>query len=199
MTCTLDAQTAIFADGVLCLAPLECKNVSSFAASEWASEPPARVQLQLQHQMIVTGARMGAIAAIVGGGRFVWHIAKADDFVQQRIVNATRRFWHDYVEQGRQPLASENAIDAKVLREIYADALPKEVSEIKLPDSFLSIDKQVADATFVKKDAEKTIQHGRNLIQQAMGDHTVGTLSNGRQWKIDRKGMLRAPKQEREK
>lgn len=195
ITCTLDAQTVIEHDGVIELAPLELKSVSSFAASEWYAEPPARVQLQLQHQMIVTGARFGAIAAFLGGSRFTWHVAPADEFVQLRIVNATRRFWHDYVEKGRQPIASDNAVDAKVLREIYKDSLPPEVADIELPDEYLYVDKAIADATMQKADLEKTIQGGRNMIQQAMGAHTVARLSNGRTWKIDRKGVLRAPKQ----
>jgi len=191
LQCTLDGWTVVeVAPEVFEPVPLELKNVFGWSAAAWATEAPPRVQIQHQHQQIVMQRDAGYIAAFVGGGKFVWQHIPGEPIVKLKIVNATRRFWHENVLGQKQPMAEANNIDEKVLREIYKDAFPPPVKETSLPDSLLALDKACAEALSAKTAAERTIKGARAKVRQALGDYNKGTLSNGSVWKISRDGKL---------
>lgn len=65
---------------------------------EWDEETgqqmaPPYVELQVQHQMLVSGINHCKIAALVGGNRQVIIERDANEAVQQAILKASRQFW----------------------------------------------------------------------------------------------------------
>lgn len=78
---------------------LECKNVDSLAfregweETEFGLEAPAHIELQCQHQMLVSGIRKCYIAALVGGNRLVILERDYDEQVGQRILEECAAFW----------------------------------------------------------------------------------------------------------
>lgn len=83
------------------LALLECKNVDGLAfrdgwvETEFGLEAPAHIELQVQHQMLVSGIRRCYIAALVGGNRLVILERDYDEAVGQRIIEECAKFWAD--------------------------------------------------------------------------------------------------------
>lgn len=74
---------------------LEIKNVDTFAyADMWtADKAPDHIELQVQHQMLITGAKKCHIAALVGGNRLVHIERDANEEVHQEIMRRVERFW----------------------------------------------------------------------------------------------------------
>ncbi len=78
---------------------LECKNVDSlafrngWAETEFGLEAPAHIELQVQHQMLVSGIHKCYIAALVGGNRLVILERDYDPAVGDAILRECAAFW----------------------------------------------------------------------------------------------------------
>lgn len=65
-------------------------------------EAPAHIELQVQHQMLVSGLRRAYIGVLIGGNRIEILEREADDQVHAGIIAAARKFW-DSIEAGTPP------------------------------------------------------------------------------------------------
>lgn len=65
-------------------------------------EAPAHIELQVQHQMLVSGLRRAYIGVLIGGNRIEILEREADDQVHAGIVYAARKFWAS-IEDGTPP------------------------------------------------------------------------------------------------
>jgi putative phage-type endonuclease len=93
---------------------VELKNISEWGASDWEEEPPAKYQVQLQHQMFVMGVERGILAAIVGGNRFVWWETTANEKFHRILIDKLTHFWQKVVEfPARVHLLDENLQSVK--------------------------------------------------------------------------------------
>lgn len=80
---------------------LEIKNVDALQYLEkWGEddngnlEAPPHIELQLQHQMLVSGVKSGYIGALVGGNSVNLIKREADPAIQTAILKKTAAFWH---------------------------------------------------------------------------------------------------------
>jgi putative phage-type endonuclease len=110
---------------------LEIKNVDFLVfRDKWSDEDgvveaPAHIELQLQHQLLVTGRSWGVIAALVAGNTIKYCIRKADPEVHAQILDEVARFWVS-VESGVAP-EPHYPEDANVVAKLHARANPGEV------------------------------------------------------------------------
>lgn len=81
---------------------VEIKNVDAFIFSkDWTKNehgeiiPPFQIELQVQHQMLVSGINTCYIAALIGGNRFELVRRKANAEIQKRILEHVDQFWKD--------------------------------------------------------------------------------------------------------
>jgi predicted phage-related endonuclease len=81
---------------------VEIKNVDGFIFSrDWKKNeigeliPPYQIELQVQHQMLVSGINTCYIAALVGGNRFELIKRGANEAIQQHITDRVNQFWKD--------------------------------------------------------------------------------------------------------
>jgi predicted phage-related endonuclease len=87
---------------------LEIKTVDVLAyRNRWTVEDdfieaPAHIELQLQHQLLVSGLRVGYIGALIGGNRVELLRREADDAVHAAILQRAAAFWAS-VEAGTPP------------------------------------------------------------------------------------------------
>jgi putative phage-type endonuclease len=65
-------------------------------------EAPAHIELQVQHQMLVSGLRRAYIGCLIGGNRIEVLEREADDQVHAGIIAAARDFWSS-ISEGREP------------------------------------------------------------------------------------------------
>lgn len=65
-------------------------------------EAPPHIEIQVQHQMLVSGLRRAYIGVMVGGNRIEVIERVADDAVHAGILTAAREFWQS-IDDGRAP------------------------------------------------------------------------------------------------
>lgn len=87
---------------------LEIKNVDFWKHSkEWQKdEATPYIELQLQHQMLVSGKKWGVIFGLVGGNTPKLIIREANERKQEQILNRCASFWKSQAEQ-RPPAKTE--------------------------------------------------------------------------------------------
>ena len=83
---------------------LEAKNVDGLIFKrKWLDdETPAHIEIQLQHQLELSGYGWGAVCALVGGNRLVPYVRERDAAVGRAIRAKVREFWKS-IETGQSP------------------------------------------------------------------------------------------------
>jgi putative phage-type endonuclease len=154
---------------------LEIKNVDGSKSSLWDEMPPLHVQIQVQHQLAVTGFRWGTIAALIGGNRLrTWDIDRNDDMIAELRIRVAE-FWR-MVQSKTAPEADGSEATAKALKALYpldngeAVVLPPESIEW-----YAAFEKAKADEKLAKE--EKIA--AENRIKTAIGPATFGVLPSG--------------------
>jgi len=154
---------------------LELKNVHISHADDWTDEPPLEYQVQVQHQMMVTGLRWGSIAALIGGFTFKYADVLRDEAFIAKLRQAEVEFL-DAVERGDPPAADGTSATKAVLARLY----PKDTGEIvTLPPDALDWHAQLVSAKKAIKAAEAEKLEAENALKAALEDASVGTLPDG--------------------
>lgn len=123
MTATLDRLRD---DGRL----VELKTVGARSASQWgdpgSDEVPVHYLIQVHHQMIVAGAEVTDVAALIAGQEMRIFTIHRDDDVAAQIVEREAEFW-SRVER-RDPPPVDPARDGRLMATLF----PRAVGEVKL-------------------------------------------------------------------
>jgi putative phage-type endonuclease len=179
--CTLDGETGAANDTFLERPwPLEVKNTSSFKADEWENGPPPHYLLQLQQQLLVTGATKGTIAALIGGQRMVWCDVPRDDDVIRRIVYHGSRFWQRVVARDM-PMPDGTESSRKALGALF----PEGHGTIVLPATASDAADEIEAMKAERKKLDERIDLAENAVKAALGLSEIGVLPDGRSfsWK----------------
>jgi putative phage-type endonuclease len=110
---------------------LEIKNVDHWIAKEgWIVErdgtddyieAPVHIEMQIQHQMLVSGVDKCYLAALVGGNRILLSERTPDPVVQDAIKQAITEFWRS-IDAGEEPVPNFER-DAEVIFRLYGNAV----------------------------------------------------------------------------
>lgn len=116
---------------------LEVKNVDHWIAREgWIVErdgtedyieAPVHIEMQMQHQMLVSGVDRCHLAALVGGNRILLSEREPDPVVQGAIKDAVAEFWAS-VDSGVAPEPNFDR-DAEVVHRLYGYAESGKIAE----------------------------------------------------------------------
>lgn len=111
---------------------LEIKNMDSFYFNQsWVEndegvlEPPYHIQLQCQHQMMVSGYQELYLGALVGGNKSYIVKINADIKVHDSIHQKIEEFWHR-IEMKDEP-SPEMAMDYDIVKSLYGSVEPDKV------------------------------------------------------------------------
>ncbi len=97
---------------------LECKTAGIQGAWLWRDGVPEYVQLQVQHQLAVTGKQAADVAVLLGGQELqIFRIERDEELIAQ-LVALEQEFW-SYVERDQQPPADGSESADQALRALY--------------------------------------------------------------------------------
>jgi predicted phage-related endonuclease len=83
---------------------LECKTASGWKSKEWEGEDiPREYEIQVHHQLAVTGKKLGYIAVLLGNQDFKIQTIDRDERLIQDILKKEVEFWTKFVLTGIQP------------------------------------------------------------------------------------------------
>lgn len=97
---------------------LECKTAGIHGSRLWVDGVPEYVQLQVMHQLAVTGKQAADVAVLLGGQELqVFRIARDDELIDQ-LITLEQRFW-GHVERDEPPPADGSDSADLALRCLY--------------------------------------------------------------------------------
>ncbi|VWC75505.1 putative phage-related protein [Burkholderia aenigmatica] len=155
---------------------LECKTAGEFGARLWRDGVPEYVQIQVQHQLAVTGKTAAHVAVLLCGQALEVHRIDRDDALIGRLVELEARFWH-FVETDTPPPADGSESADRALRCLY----PGTVDTVDFT-SDRGLSSAFADLVTLRADIEarQQVEAGlRQRIVQAMGDADRAIFETG--------------------
>lgn len=155
---------------------LECKTAGEYGARLWRDGVPEYVQLQVQHQLAVTGKAAAHVAVLLCGQALEVHRIERDDALIGRLVELEARFWQ-FVESDTPPPADGSESADRALRHLY----PGNGGTVDFTDD-RNLSSVFADLVAVRTEIEARQQLEAKLkqtIQQAMGEATRAMFETG--------------------
>jgi putative phage-type endonuclease len=122
-------------------------------------EAPPHIELQVQHQLAVSGRSRAYIGALVSGNRVVLIKRDADASIISSLRNHIARFWDD-VLSGRE-LKPDFTQDAGFIAQLYAQSVKGKVLDVK---GDAEIARLAADHAALGR-AEKTAKEARDAVK----------------------------------
>lgn len=99
---------------------LECKTAGINGARLWKDGVPEYVQLQVQHQLAVTGKQAADVAVLLGGQHLEIHRIERNDRLIARLIELEQHFWQ-YVVSDTPPPADGSESADRALRCLYPE------------------------------------------------------------------------------
>ena len=156
---------------------LECKTAGIHGSRLWRDGVPEYVQLQVMHQLAVTGKQAADVAVLLGGQHLEIHRIERDDRLIARLIDLERQFWQ-YVENDTPPPADGSDSAESALRCLYPDDTGQTVDF----RDHRNLSACFADLLAVRQsiaEQEKLEARLKQTLQQAMGNATRADFETG--------------------
>lgn len=166
---------------------LECKTAGFQGSFLWREGVPEYIQLQVMHQLAVTGKPCADVAVLICGQDLQIHRIQRDETMISRLVELERQFWH-YVETDTQPPADGSDSADTALRCMY----PRDTgTTLDLSDD-LEMSAAFSDLLAIRQVLTTNVLLEAQLkqkIQQRLGDATKAVFQTGDvTWKRSKDG-----------
>jgi predicted phage-related endonuclease len=156
---------------------LECKTAGINGARLWKEGVPEYVQLQVMHQLAVTGKQAADVAVLLGGQHLEIHRIERDERMISRLIELERKFW-DYVVTDTPPPADGSDSADQALRCLYpADS--GQVVDFSANPALAIAYVELKSVRHSIAQQEKRESQLKQTLQQAMGEATRAQFSSG--------------------
>ena len=173
---------------------LEIKNVDRFAykdgwiEDDFGLQAPEHIEMQVQHQMLVSGFKRSNIGALVGGNTGIVIKRERDDEVIAAIKSKIAAFWKS-VDHGQEPEPVMPAdVDAVMRLNQYAQ--PGKILDASNDANIAMLVAKIKDAKTIKANADEDEKRYKAELFEAIGD-AERVLING--WTLNASQVADTP------
>jgi len=156
---------------------LECKTAGINGARLWKEGVPEYVQLQVHHQLAVTGKQAADVAVLLGGQHLEIHRIERDEVLISNLIRLEREFWQ-YVESDTPPPADGSESAELALRCLY----PQDSGSTVDYSQDRNLSATFADLVSLRESIaqQETLEAKlKQSIQQAMGNASGAVFETG--------------------
>lgn len=168
---------------------LECKTAGQNGARLWKDGVPEYVQLQVMHQLAVTGKQAADVAVLICGQELQVHRIERDETMIGQLIELERHFWR-YVELDQAPPADGSDSANVALRALY----PGDNGEILDLSCDLALSAAFSDLRAVRQVLSTHLALEAKLkqtIQQRMGTASKAIFETGEvSWKRSKDAIV---------
>ena len=97
---------------------LECKTAGAYGAKAWKDGVPEYVQVQVMHQLAVTGKQAADVAVLIAGQDLQIHRVYRDEELIAKLIELEAQFWW-HVENNIPPPADGSDSAAQALQTLF--------------------------------------------------------------------------------
>lgn len=168
---------------------LECKTAGEFGARLWKEGVPEYIQLQVQHQLAVTGKETADVAVLMCGQQLQVHRIHRDEALIAKLMELQERFWH-YVTSDTPPPADGSASAATALQYLYPRDNGEQV-DFQLDSTMSKLFDELQDTRSQLDKYKQLEEQYKQQIQEAMGEASRAIFPTGSiSWKRSKDSVL---------
>lgn len=161
---------------------LECKTAGVNGAKLWKNGIPEYVQLQVMHQLAVTGQQAADVAVLVGGHELRIFRLERDEALIERLIQLEAEFWRHVTEDTPPPADASDSAD-RALRALFPED-DHEVLDFSDHTELSEVFDQLQAARSILDDTKQQEAQLKHQFQQAMGTASEALFPDGRiTWK----------------
>lgn len=156
---------------------LECKTAGIHGSKLWKDGVPEYVQLQVQHQLAVTGKQAADVAVLIGGQELQIHRLRRDEALIANLIVLEQRFWDMVLKEIAPPADGSDSAD-QALRCLY----PQDTGATVDFSQDLGMSAVFSDLLAVRQQLDTQTQREAQLkqrIQERMGEHAKAVFETG--------------------
>lgn len=161
---------------------LECKTAGINGARLWADGVPQYVQVQVMHQLAVTGKQAADVAVLICGQEFRVHRIERDEAMIANLLRLEEHFWR-FVETDTPPPADGSDSAGQALRQLF----PRDSGQTVDLSADRELSATYADWVSLREVLARQEELEASMaqrMQQAMGEATTATFETGSvRWK----------------
>ena len=166
---------------------LECKTAGLNGSRLWKEGVPEYIQLQVMHQLAVTGKQAADVAVLICGQDLQIHRIERDDSMIAKLIALERQFWR-YVELDQQPPADGSDSADIALRCLYPQDNGQTLDLTKDTEMSAALSDLMAVRQLLTMNSQLEAQL-KQRIQQRMGEATKALFDWGHvTWKRSKDG-----------
>lgn len=156
---------------------LECKTAGINGARLWKDGVPEYVQLQVMHQLAVTGKQAADVAVLIGGQQLQVHRIERNETMIAQLIALEQEFW-GWVQREEQPPADASASAATALRSLYPQDHGESIDLSEDPSANQAFT-QLLQIRHSLSECETQQALLKHQIQQRMGEASQALFSGG--------------------
>lgn len=156
---------------------LECKTAGIHGASLWKEGVPEYVQLQVMHQLAVTGKQAADVAVLICGQELQVHRIERDETMIAQLIALEEQFW-EWVRTEREPPADASESSAIALRCLYRQDSGEDI-DLSEDETASAAFAQLQQLRLHIKGSEVTEALLKHRIQQRMGSASFARFATG--------------------
>ncbi|MER0853605.1 YqaJ viral recombinase family protein [Pseudomonas aeruginosa] len=156
---------------------LECKTAGINGSRLWKEGVPVYVQLQVMHQLAVTGKQAADVAVLLGGQHLEIHRIERDEELIGRLIELERDFW-GYVQRDTPPPADGSESAEQALRCLYPEDHGNTLDFSEHSVLSAAFDELQCVRANLEMQGKREAELKQQL-QQAMGDSSRALFANG--------------------
>lgn len=143
--------------------------------SDWADAPPVQYEIQVQHQLAVTGWKWGRLIVEHGGELSEHRIARNDKFIRL-LRSEVEKFWFDFVATLRAPPVDGSKPTEAALKEVLGRMSGR---TIELGADAVELDRQMVELDGQLERIESKRRELKNKLVAMIGDAAEAMLPGG--------------------
>jgi putative phage-type endonuclease len=156
---------------------LECKTAGINGARLWRDGVPEYVQLQVQHQLGVTGKAAADVAVLICGQDLEIHRIERDEGLIAHLIDLERQFWQYVVDDQPPPADGSDSAD-QALRAMFPSGSAPACDFTQDTTLSATFSDLVAIREVIARN-EATEAQLKQRIQQSMGDASQALFESG--------------------
>lgn len=162
---------------------LELKSTNWFARKNWEEGVPLYYQIQVQHQLMVTGEPFASVAVLIAGSEFLWcDVPRNDAFIddlRRRVIAFWAMVLGDVAPSPDAHAATRDALASMFPEQTVAEFVPLSADAVAWDE------KRIAGKALIEQ-GKKLVDEAENHLKLAIGDAVGGVLPNNVQytWKL---------------
>ena len=173
-----DGILAATLDGILPNGEIvECKSHGIVGPANWSAwgaegsdEIPDVYAVQVQVQMLVTGAARAWVPALIGGRGFVMFCVQAHPLIHEHILKSTTKFWDRVLD--REPPDIDETIHLETVKRMQRIA----GKSVPLSDDLVAAYQRACE---IAKEADAAKKSAHEALLMSLGDAEIGVWSGG--------------------